>query len=306
MWGWSGRGPESVETGGTVGTKEESSTAHAWPRYEADYLKRALLSKQHKYDTRGLDSEQRAVYLDKVVRNYKAEADECLRGEFDQWLAGSHPMNAPEADTTYHNASDKPVRRWVFQEKDAQDGDGGSKVGQARAGWSHTPWGRGSLVHLDGVREYLRGRDENANEKDKEMQILAELGPQSIEQAWLYFKHWVKGRQLTDAVTLPERFAEPIGREARSDFGNSMPARFYDYESGRPDAQSEVYATDINARTAARDYAPEHALDELFEYRQSMEAERGLKATEGAEDAMDNRELSNARSLQGLRAQFAN
>ena len=83
MWGWNGRGALPLSAagtgttgGGTIGTSAEASTTKAWPRYEAEYLKRALTSERYKYDTEGLDDAQKAVYLDKVVANYKREADE--------------------------------------------------------------------------------------------------------------------------------------------------------------------------------------------------------------------------------------
>ena len=122
-WGWAGRGPSSVEQGGSVGSASEASVAHAWKRYERDYLKEALES--GKYNTDGLDDVQRAAYLKEVVKGYKGEADERLKGEFEQWLKGQHAANDQEGENVYENAPDKPVRRWVFRDKDAEVGDGG-------------------------------------------------------------------------------------------------------------------------------------------------------------------------------------
>ena len=253
-WGWSHLPVDSNATGTTGGGKKGSvSDARekaTWPRYEAEYLKRALQSDRYKYDTEGLTDEAKHTYLDRVTAHFKEEAEECLKAEFDQWLQGLHEANDPEADHEYTNSDGKPVRRWVMRSKEAEDENGGSKVGQARAGWKHTPWGRAQLTGLPGVRDYLRNQKETANRNDLKMQLLAEFGPQNLEEAWMYFKHWVKGRPLSDAVALPARFTEPAPG-ARSDVGHMMPQRMYAYDSERADGQPEVLASDKNAYNAA-------------------------------------------------------
>ena len=57
-----------------MGSKAEAARKTAWPRYEAEYLKRALQSEQYKYGTEGLDEQQRSVYLEHIVANYRAES----------------------------------------------------------------------------------------------------------------------------------------------------------------------------------------------------------------------------------------
>lgn len=237
--------------GGSRGGVSDAGQTQAWPRYEAEYLKRALQSSSLKYDASGLDSQQRQTYLDKVTSSYKEEADECLKAEFEQWLQGKHEVNDPSKEHIYENADGKPVRRWVLRTDEAEDAAGQTKVGQARAGWKHTPWGRSSLTNLPGVREYLRGQTERANAEDIKMQLLAEYGPQNVGEAWKYFKHWVKGRPMSDAVALPPQFTDPVPG-TRSDYGTSMPVRMYEYDAGGSDRQPQVYASDKNAYNAAR------------------------------------------------------
>ena len=256
-WGWNARGALPVDGSGTGttgggqrGSSEEAQKTKAWPRYEAEYLKRALQSERYKYDTDGLDAEQRTIYLDKVTSKYKEEADECLKAEFDQWLQGLHSANDPSIEQVYENADGKPVRRWLVRSKESEDAQGHTKVGQARAGWKHTPWGRAALTGLPGVREYLREQTERANEADLKMQLLAEFGPQNLQDAWMYFKHWVKGRPLSDAVALPARF-EHAAEGARSDFDMAQPHRMYAYDATESDRQPQVFATDRNAYNAA-------------------------------------------------------
>tara|TARA_B100000073_G_scaffold300289_1_gene266655 strand:+ start:4614 stop:5696 length:1083 start_codon:yes stop_codon:yes gene_type:complete len=253
VWSWNARGDLPADargtgtaSGGAIGSASEAAQTKAWPRYEAEYLKRALLSDEYKFNTRGLDDVQKSIYLDKIVEQYKAEADECLKAEFEQWLQGMHEANDASKDQVYENCDGKPVRRWVYQ--DEADLNGGYKVGQPRAGWKHTPWGRAQLTHVHGVREYLRETAEAAHKKDVEMQLLAEHGPQNVKEAWMYFKHWVKGRPLSDAVCLPDHF-EKIGQ--RSDFGPQPPGRMHDYDPQyQHDRQPDVLASDENAQTA--------------------------------------------------------
>lgn len=250
-WDWNARGPMPATdvgtgvVGGDVGTVGEAKQTKAWPRYEADYLRKALMSEQYKYGCEGLDTTQRAVYLDHIVQNYKAEADQCLKAEFDQWLQGIHSCNSePEI---YENADGKPVRKWMFRDKYSADAEGGYKVGQARAGWQHTPWGRTPLTYLPGVREYLRSQKEAAHRHDMDMQMLAEFGPQNIDDAWMYFKHWVKGRPLSDAVCLEKPVTEPLEHTVF----DRQPERMAAYDPDTTDRQPGVLATDPNAEMAA-------------------------------------------------------
>ena len=57
------------------------------------------------------------------------------------------------------------------------------------------------------------------------MNLLAEYGPQNIDQAWAYFKHWVKGRPIAEATCLHD------GRNDndfdRAPIGTVPPASFY-------------------------------------------------------------------------------
>ena len=297
-WGWDARGElplVAAATGTTGGGKRggvaDAGKTQAWPRYEAEYLKRALQSEAYKYDASGLESDQRQIYLDRVTARYKEEADEALKAEFEQWLQGQHECNQP-TDQVYENADGKPVRRWVYRSKEAEDEEGGSKVGQARAGWKHTPWGRSGLTHLPGVREYFRAQ-EDAWQEDLKLQLLAEHGPQNIEDAWKYFKHWVKGRPLSDTVALKQAFAHP-GQNTRSDFGHQPPTRMYEYDATQNDEQPGVLASDRNAHDAAvalpgeqpvpaTTDAEDRALLELRQLRESMESSEDLSQAHAGE-----------------------
>ena len=220
-WGWDTRGPVDVALGGNKGTPEEAKVAHAWPAYEARYLEHRLNTARGKYNSLSLEPAQEYVYLDKITEDYKQEADECLRQEFNDWLQGKHSANLNE--TSYENEAGKPVRRKVIKTT------GGSVVSEpwnpeADGKWNPTWWGEKQLTHLPGVRNYLRENEEHRMKNELHMNLLAEFGPQDIEQAWMYFKHWVKGRPV-GPETCPDLLRSNVPGD-RADFGHMPPQHF--------------------------------------------------------------------------------
>ena len=214
--------------GGTVGSVSEAKQVGTWPEYEAEYLKRALGKGQRKYEAnsplwlndRGeTDETMRHVYLDNVTKNYKSEAEQALKQEFELWLQGRHPANDGGEHNLYENGEGKPVRRWTYQ----QTGEGGGAAGDERTGWRHTNWGKAELTHLPGVRDYLRHQYEEGMNDEIKMNLLAEHGPQDLEQAWMYFKHWVKGRPISDAVSLVMPRNEGRTFDHKAPWFNRMP-----------------------------------------------------------------------------------
>lgn len=218
-WKWDGRGAKSVDEGGRVGTVPETAQSKSWPTYNAAYLASRLggqkaksAAEMDKYAAAGTMQNEAAqqVYLSKITENYKQEADECLKTEFTEWLQGKHDLN--DAKVAYQNLPNAAKRRFVFRERNPRNANGGGIAldsedelpGQEMQDWRPTWWGRGSLTHLPGVRDYLRSTAGPAMESELSLNVLAELGPQNIDQAWMYFKHWVKGRPLSEATCLHE------------------------------------------------------------------------------------------------------
>ena len=198
-WGWAKRGPAEPYLGGSRGTPEEAKVAHAWPKYEAAYLRDRLQYGGGKYGPGGITEAKELVYYDKVSEDYKAEADENLRKEFNDWLQGQHEENelaeANDIRSVYPVGEDliaqgRPMRRAVYR-------DGGVPGQQLEEAWKATYWGKKQLTHLPGVREHLREGLLSQNDAEMQMNLLAEHGPQNLEQAWMYFKHWVKGRPVS-------------------------------------------------------------------------------------------------------------
>ena len=179
-----------VYNGGSRGSVEESKVTAAWPEYEADYLKKRLEAGNGKWDVgNNMTDAQQAVYLQEVAKHHEAESEECLKRDFKLWLQGLHPTyNDP--NRVYDGQAE---RRHVYRKDGAED------VTTPMSGWRATPWGSDQLTHLEGVRQFLRDELEHGEEQTLYMNLLAEHGPQTLEEAWMYFKHWVAQRPLSEA-----------------------------------------------------------------------------------------------------------
>ena len=188
-WNWQRSSPET----------SEAANHRTWPDYEAEYLKRSLENGYGKYGDAPNDVEGRLVYLNKVSEDFRKDADASLKNEFNLWLQGSHEDNV--AMRTYRNQPGKPHRQHVYR------GQGADEVpGESKDDWVPTWWGQKQLTHLPGVREYLRAQKTAAVQQELELNMLAEHGPQDIETAWQYFKHWVKGRPREPPLMNRSRF----------------------------------------------------------------------------------------------------
>eukprot|EP00965_Chrysotila_dentata_P120956 4000022-Pleurochrysis_carterae.AAC.1 len=218
-WGWSQSTTKSIDLGGKRGSVHDAKQPTTWPQYEQEYLLKrvknlresAALMQPFETPTEEL------TYLQKASHGYKTEAEEELHNEFVKWLQGSHPDNY--APTTYTNGPGKPRRRHVF--------DG--VVGDEKTNWVPTHWGKTQLTHIPGVREFLRKMSIESDENDLQMNLLAEFGPQNLEQAWMYFKHWVKARPLTKGKTLmgtPDDVLDTGEIGQRSNVTNQIPDNF--------------------------------------------------------------------------------
>ena len=239
VWNWQGHGRKKVGEGGSVGSATEAGVSTTWPSYEAGYLAARLanygdgaraknaaeLGDKYMASDEIRDPERKQAYLDKVTEHYKDEADECLRAEFKDWLQGKHAAN--DEALVYTNRAGHPQRKFVFRD----DGGKGTGVGSGVPGermdeWKPTWWGQGQLTHLPGVRDFLRSDEVQGRNADLKMQLLAEFGPQNVDDAWLYFKHWVKGRKMTDAVCYNVRHDDPES-SSRGPAGPQKAMEFY-------------------------------------------------------------------------------
>ena len=190
-WGWAVRGDN-------LGTPAESAVKATWPDYNAEYLKKKLNGQQRRFDPDDLDDIEKQVYLQQSVKGYEAEAEACLKEEFKQWLQGTHEANvADEMGNGYYVNNDGgsgPKRRHVYDGVvSAEMADNGAQG----TGWRATRWGTKQLTHLDGVRDFLRAGRIQQDNAERDMNLLAERGPQDLNEAWMYFKHWVKKRPVT-------------------------------------------------------------------------------------------------------------
>ena len=183
VWNWTA--PSAAR-----GTPAEAAQPGAWPAYEDEVLLAHLKEREKQVNEQHQGNKQlseivKGVYLDKTSRNLEEAADEALHGEFQDWLQGRHEVNV-DNDLYNNHAPGAPVRRHIY----------GPDVGKPMEGWHHTPWRERQLTHLAGVREHLRAQAQAKNENELQMNFLAEHGPQNLQEAWMYFKHWVKGRPV--------------------------------------------------------------------------------------------------------------
>ena len=276
VWNWNGpsnfanfngNNINDGELGGSRGgVVADAAKVGAWPTYEAQYLHKRLEQKHGKYVTGPLGDVEKGVYLDKVADDYKEEADEALQTEFAEWLQGKHADNVKPKP--YINDDGKPVRRYTYGDRTY-----GHSVGDKWSTdtndpmWYATWWGQKPLTNLTGVREYLRNNQIKATQGDLEMNLLAEHGPQDINQAWMYFKHWVKGRPVhsnmgkgvESAVDEPKHGIRP--QHFRSDFGNNPPSGGYTTDL---DTMQKARATVVDAAVnLMQQYDPDNDGDDV-------------------------------------------
>jgi len=190
-WGWTVKGDN-------LGTPAESAVKASWPDYNADFLRSKLAVGDRRFDPGNLGDVEKHVYLSEQVAGHKAEAEACLKREFGQWLQGTHEENikAEQGGGFYENddASGGPKRRHVYD--GAVSYEMKDDKGTGHTGWQATRWGMKQLTHLDGVRDFLRAGKIKQDNAERDMNLLAERGPQDLNEAWMYFKHWVKKRPV--------------------------------------------------------------------------------------------------------------
>jgi hypothetical protein len=175
--------------------RQDPTHVSSYPTYDMAYLARTLTDINTRPRTKygapgGLDLADKMVYMQKAAADVRAEADEALQNEFSLWLQGKHPDNA--APAVYDNSKPGVTERRQFMN---------GAIGP-RGDWKPTWWGRGQLTHLPGVRDYLRAKKLQSEQSTLDLNQLAEFGPQNIEQAWAYFKTWVKGMPQSESLAV--------------------------------------------------------------------------------------------------------
>ena len=195
-WNWNVHGEK-------VGRPAEAAAKATWQDYDAEYLKYMLrgdASRNSRFDTTDLNDAEKQVYLQEVTKGYEREAEACLKQEFKQWLQGTHEENVKakdkKAESYYQNKMSEtdggPKRRSVHGKVfDLPDNVNG------HTGWQATRWGTKPLTHLEGVRDFLRDDMAENDAAERDMNLLAHYGPQNLDEAWIYFKHWVKRRPVS-------------------------------------------------------------------------------------------------------------
>ena len=137
------------------------------------------------------------------------------------------------------------------------DGAETRDTGQELETWRPTWWGRNQLTHLDGVRPFLRGLKVTQEENEFALNTLAEFGPNNIDQAWIYFKHWVKGRPVSVNNCLHETIPnQQIIGPARTPGGmtnqRSGPVNMAESRSQMNERAAATTANDVQVAADAR------------------------------------------------------
>ena len=220
VWHWDVKG-ESLEVGGA----DESKKPGAWPAYQAEYLRTRLRDGTGQYNAGSLVDEEKEVFLHNAAKNFEAEADEALKAEFQSWLKGSHEINFSRPEQrTYANGSGKTPRLNTYR----VDPSGAVRDPlELKDDWEHTSWGNKPLTNLPGVRDYLENIEKKKQSAHLNLNLLAEHGPSNLEEAWQYFKTWVKARPTSDSLQLHiDHGPDPVQRPAGPmDWG--APRRYY-------------------------------------------------------------------------------
>ena len=222
-------------------------------------LHHALNKKGDHYNPEGLglDAPKELAYLNQVTQDYKDRAAEVLQSEFKLWLQGRHPDNNEQEEYNNDAGDGRPKRRYFAVTTD--EVREGHYAGQDKNDWISSPWGRTQLTHLHGVRDYLRADAIKADEESFKLNMLAEYGPQTLQDAWIYFKHWVKKRPIDDPLTLTnldDGYTEHLKPALnKSKGGNIQPDyRAYMRDDGVPEPQ---------------DYWPENSADYTYDEDQN-------------------------------------
>jgi hypothetical protein len=171
--------------------RNDPQSHDSYPTYDMAYFGKALSERGGtKYDlpASARNLEDRMVYMQHAASNLHSEATSALHHEFNEWLQGQHEAN--RVARRYDNK-----RKGVVERRQIMNGEVGP-----RHDWNPTWWGNGQLTHLDGVRDYLRESKMASEKQIIDLNTLAEFGPRNLEQAWTYFKTWVKGMPPDEAV----------------------------------------------------------------------------------------------------------
>jgi len=196
--------------------------------YDMQYLSNALgdAGLGTKYDRGALEGIDQLVYTQKATAGFRRKAKAALHNEFSLWLQGKH------IDNTEMNAYDD-TRNGVVERRHFMDGEVGPKDN-----WKPTWWGNSQLTHLPGVRQYLIDSKMASEHDTMDLNQLAEFGPQNLDDAWAYFKTWVKGMPVSEAVNFNHSTMNDFDRSL---FGPKMPSQMME-NNPMDDAASMEYA----------------------------------------------------------------
>lgn len=139
----------------------------------------------------GPEKEELKKRMEKVTDFLPELEDQALKADFTDWLKGTSKWNTLPKNERACEVMD------IWFQKD------GHPLGEPdpermfdmnkKVRVEHTPWEKNTLVHLPGVHDFLRGEYNNRVDYEKRKSQLWYHGPQNIDDAWLYYKWFVRG-----------------------------------------------------------------------------------------------------------------
>jgi hypothetical protein len=142
------------------------------------------------------------------------------------------------------------------------------------------------------VRDYLRSKKLAQEQSTLDLNQLAELGPQNLEQAWVYFKTWVKGMPQSESVAV-ETPDIPSTGAPRPTVGPKADQYFYmndpygNPSTGPPDAPPTVKVKVEDGGEYYRDLRRQAVNNNSAEARQEQVNRRRGIADDGEDDFAD-------------------
>lgn len=186
-WGWTGR--NSLPSKASLLNAPTTATT----KMEREFLRRAA-------DTLpdGLAAAARQYVASEHLAHYKADADAELHEEFTRFLAGDNNRFLYTPDGGDLRYTDVPfVTPWdrsLLDPNVLANPNTELRV-LDRYKQKRIPWGNRNLLHIPGAHAFLAKDIIKRREFDAYIGALHYNGPQTMEQAWHYFKYIVKGAQ---------------------------------------------------------------------------------------------------------------
>ncbi|KAJ1622492.1 hypothetical protein T492DRAFT_885112 [Pavlovales sp. CCMP2436] len=194
MWSWSGRntpvslaalkGPTTSDRDHELGTlrrmAERLNTTMSTHGLKDDDIKRTIAEQGFR------------KLADEQLTDYKVQADADMYEGFSALLSGDLQKDTTGKYVDVPFVADRGMLRHIDQNELA----GLQVLDNVQA--KYVPWDDHHLLHIPGAHEFLTSEYRKRKQFDIYIGTLYAMGPQSMEQAWHYYKYIVKQQRPTD------------------------------------------------------------------------------------------------------------